>query len=566
MKKIFIFLVLLALLSCSKHGPVDPEISDNDRSTQSFYTEQLIFEGDDINGTCFYYDADICTILEGPGQEGDNEGEIWDHGVYDNNWCVAVALKEVDSGSSTRNICLKFLSDDGTSASISPEYTVTAENDVEIEGNICLARVAACYFFGNDDGEGGTNTTYVEVSIIYQILLPESTQWEIRIARTGFDPEMFVTPADEWDPIEKVWSFDRHIADIPFPISGTWGDDNSDTGDGMLEGDIAYDPEQGTSLYQGNGDLYFVWTWYHDTLGAYYPEGPRVFAAQLIRDDEYTGEPDDDIFSVYGPLVIQKLHATYIDAVCYGFQPRIDIGSWAFPNIFPRWKVSVIFTAGDVVLFPHLVDWLAGTELISMNQIEEIDLDYLALGSSGQKNSGFMPYIDVGQEEDNLCALTWTQVRDNGWFSNDTTVTYIDSNGDYGSLSTADSEDIMASFSSSSVCVRGDDGDYSVSDLSYLECLNPNSYRWKPSAISVRTNPAPLLGWDPSDEYNTLSDTVYGDYDYGSQYINWHGMSSSCSLDSGYYWTVWSTPSNAGGDFNLTFVYGVYGRNTYVHE
>jgi predicted small lipoprotein YifL len=41
MKKIVVFLTLLALVSCSKHGPVDPDISDNNRYNLDHAVESL---------------------------------------------------------------------------------------------------------------------------------------------------------------------------------------------------------------------------------------------------------------------------------------------------------------------------------------------------------------------------------------------------------------------------------------------------------------------------------------------------------------------------------------------
>ena len=62
-------------------------------------------------------------------------------------------------------------------------------------------------------------------------------------------------------------------------------------------------------------------------------------------------------------------------------------------------------------------------------------------------------------------------------------------------------------------------------------------------------------------EYELLNDDLgfhYGDYDFGSQYSNWYGMSSSCVLGDNY-WVLWSSPSNDGSGNHLTSVYGIWG-------
>jgi hypothetical protein len=555
MKKFTVFLlIIIIMISCSKNGPVEPGVTDPERLVEDFNNDEECVFG---TVSTVYYDADITEILQGPGLGSPSlEGTLWEDPTYGNTWAVAVALREVNAVTNTRNISLKFLCDDGSSPSaISSEFIVTDEEESDIVGNISLARVAACYLetYGEEDD---TLYTFVEVSIIYQIRIQEeyAGRNQIRIVQLGFDPDDIYLGKD-FATVEPKWV--NVIEDV-------FGNPQDDEGGGLgkIMPDIAYDPRSGDYPTHpfGKGDLYYVWTWYRSTFELA-PAGPRVYCGHLIRINAF----HSNLLPV-SPVLIQSVIGQYEHAICHGFQPRMDIGSWGWPGYSSDWRVSVAYCGNDFTLFPHFAYFSAGEDM-GTTQKADIRLEFFFVEPEEHTVAGFMPSIDVCNKdldeagEENLCALTWTQVKTNYGFLNDTTVSYIDTHFGYGSLEALNPANLMESFSSPSVCIYPYNGSTTNSFLSYLRSDNPNSLRWVPNAMVLNTdlNEEVLEDRLSFGVITPLSGEFYGDYDFGAQFSNWYGMSASCILDSGNYWVLWSSPSNEGAQFNLTSVYGIWG-------
>ncbi|MCX6647446.1 MAG: hypothetical protein NTY09_13965 [bacterium] len=575
MKKLMIFIMVGFCVSCSNHGPVDVEVEDIDKTADAFVSDVQCIFGEDEG---IFYDADITEILQGPGLPEGDEGTLWRDPVTDHTWAVAVALREEAAVSNTRSIYIKFLCDDGGAQnSISPAIAVTDGDDVPIEGNICLARVASCYLETANSGSqpDPTEWTFVEVSIIFQILNAPTgghlvPYWEIRFVRLIFDPDD-INLNTNWltvAPVHRVVT-SLHDYDIHSEISGP----------GMMMPDIAYDPRSISGLFQGKGDLYFVWTWYRQTLDPTAPAGPRVYCQRYIRMSDYY---NDFGFDFNGPVLVQRVIGQYAGAICHGFQPRIDVGKWSWPDLIPpelpQWRVSIVYTGDNFVLFPHFAYFAAGEKLNTVTKID-FRLEGLFQGGNPEDHScaGFQPSIDVARQDEefnaNLVALVWTQVRQNGSFVNDTTVTYVDTHAGIGSFVAAPAE-VEKSWSSPSVCVfPWNLGGETFSYISYLQSDNPNSLLWKPTARQERT----ALSDPPGQRMHLYTERYlpiqqiyipelettwlfgYGEYDYGAQYSNWYGTSSSCVLANHSYWVLWSSPSNSYSNTNLTSVWGCWG-------
>jgi hypothetical protein len=576
MKKLIIFIMVVFCISCSKHGPVEVGEEEADRNAELFNTVQCIF-GEEEEG--IFYDADITEILRGPGPPVGDEGTLWRDPVTNHTWAVAVALREEDAISNTRRIFIKFLCDDGgaTPNSISPAIAVTDGDDVPIEGNICLARVASCYLetYGS---EQQTQYTFVEVSIIYQIFRDPTDDhpaphWEIRFVRLIFDPDDINLNID-W---ETVAPYDRVVTSL-YIYDGY----SEDSGPGMMMPDIAYDPRSASGLYQGKGDLYFVWTWYRqDLTNPIALAGPRVYCQHYKRNSDHYNyfTPDPS-----GPVLVQRATGQIVSDICHGFQPRIDVGLWSWPDLdppeLPQWRVTIVYTGDNFVLFPHLAYFNIDSVYNLYNE-PKVDFRLEGLFQGGNpldhSRAGFQPSIDVARQDEvyntNLVALVWTQVRQNGSFVNDTTVTYVDTHAGIRSFVAVPAE-VKKSWSSPSVCVvpftlQG----VTYSYISYLQSDNPSSLLWQPTARIEST--------DLNGQYATIVDFGvenylpleqiyvqeldttwffgYGDYDYGAQYSNWYGMSSSCMLANDSYWVLWSSPSNSYGNLGLSTVYGSCG-------
>ncbi len=536
-KYIIIILLILITISCGKKDPVSNSVSDPTRQTVDFNPAFRIFPqaGGDV-----FYDSDIAVIQQGPGSEG-QWGTVWQpDGPGGKSWSVAVALSEWgDPEDDRRRVRYRFLSSDGE---LSNEYDVYWSI-----GNIRLARVDACYFCTNDGG--GTDTTYVEVSIVYQRWVEAvggNHMWKINVHRLIFNPADIIS--EDWANLEPVATYHNQV-DFEYV--------DSSYGHGQMMPDIAYDPRSDQGLLNGKGDIYVVFTWY-DPGGS-----PHVYYRTGTRSGDNHFNGIDGFLYWGGEVLIQNIESFYPAdpdpiplGICHGFHPRIDIGYLEF---FPElqidlldWYAVVVFTADDLGFEPHMAYWKAG----SSDPPIEYALDFGPYG-----HSGFMPTVDVGPRDTNHCAIAWTQARSESW--NDVTVGYIDTHFGFGFLPVAAGP--MESFAFPSVAVWEESPEpgpqedpFIRTSLSYLQTLNPNSVRWTARARSMDTTlgPSPVLNIGVGVEI--LGNQFPGDYDSGSQYSNWYGMSTSMTVVNGNYWVLWSAVGEDNAT-NLTQVCGAYG-------
>ena len=547
-KHLVVLLSFVLLFSCGKNDPVSIDPGLSWRELSDFYDHEIIFP-EDPQDTAAYYDADISEILMGPGYANSGYWGLFWEDDDEVSWSVAVALKEVgDSSSGDKRICFRFLGPGTDYMSDMYEatyYDETEEETLPVEGNIRLPRVAACYIYNSEEDED-PYFTFVEVSIAYQIL--NEGVWEVHVVRHGFDPGMFAS--EEWE--DPAWSLDYLVAEGS-PI----------TGYGRMMPDIAYDPRNEilTSEYpetmHGRGDLYIVYTWYNNPPAIYFSLGLRDPAF-----DEY--EYDDFI------IVPFSFPVNYLEAgghKCHGFHPRMDIGLvelWpGFEETVYAWHVAVAFTGDNGFFGPHIAFWRAGWYSWLYGVVPEVSEARVALTPYTTK-AGFMPSVDIGPVGANHCAMAWTQTRSEDW--NDVTVGYADSHYGAGFIEDFVSleAEVMEAAGFPSVAVWEDSGSEDVyfTSVSYLRSNNPASWKWDSEAITLRTDfdeeyPG-LTEWDIEDAENQISYSVHGEYDSGSQFTDWYGLSSSMSIDDGHFWAIYSAVGS--GDYNLNTVYGAYGE------
>jgi hypothetical protein len=527
------FILVTLLLSCGGKDPITTGENGQDRVLSNFYNNAIIFP-DEAGG--IFYDADISEILMGPGYyDSDLWGLFWRDGFWI-PWSVAVALKEVDAITGNRRICYRFLGPDTNVMSIVFE--------TEIVGNIRLPRVASCFILQPEGIYSQLpHYTFVEVSIVYQIWDDENGKWDIHLLRMGFDPDMFTQ--QDWSGIGK-WSVDQEIEQGDF-VSGY----------GQMMPDVAYDPRNeqfGPQYFNGRGDIYIVFTWYNDPPRVYYLMGLRQ-GINHWHYSEFFILPIDPLPPNYPePIEVQQFPLNH------GFHPRIDIGLvdlHSSPIVGERWNVMVAFTSdGGVGFFgPHFAFWEAGWLDIQHGVFPPIT-EMSARMEPYLSKAGFMPSVDIGPRGANHCAITWTQTRSENW--NDVTIGYMDSHLGHFFM---EGDGIMESFGFPSVAVwedSGEAGHYRTS-ISYLNSVNPVTNKWDAMATTVDTHflfPTPSLVTTVGVETD-ISLTVHGEYDSGSQYSDWYGMSSSMSAVDKRFWVLYSAIGDAGD--NLTSVYGASG-------
>ena len=112
-----------------------------------------------------FYDADISSIIRGPGYVIGTEDVMWEG--YTHTFSVAVALEEIDQ-SEQRTISYRFLGDNQQNYITSAILQVEDSNNEIIQGEINFARVAASSFEDYDHPDD-PDCTFVEVAIVYQI-------------------------------------------------------------------------------------------------------------------------------------------------------------------------------------------------------------------------------------------------------------------------------------------------------------------------------------------------------------------------------------------------------------
>ncbi len=532
-KYIIIILLILITISCGKKDPVSNSVFNPTRQLNDFDDAIRIFPESDVGDEC--YDSDIAVIQQGPGLSVVTWGTVW--APVGTSWSVAVALSEYGaSQNGYRQVRFRFLSSDGE---LSDEYPVPLSI-----GIIRLARVDACYFYTND--LLGTDTTYVEVSIVYQRWYEdvpgEDDMWKINVHRLIFDPAVIIS--EDWENLEIIENYhhQEEFEDV-VPVNGQ----------GQMMPDIAYDPRSKVFGYHGKGDIYVVFTWYDGI-------GPHVYYRVGYRRGDKHAMDHEGFQEFSSEQLIQDLTGPM--GLYHGFHPRIDIGKVEFfpdlPFAAKDWYAVVAFTADKGFFEPHMSFWKAGWN--GSGQLNPLRAQFPIKLPPYAAHAGFMPTVDIGVPDTNHCAITWTQARSASW--NDVTVGYIDTHFGFGFL---ESDDPMESFAFPSVAVwevspePGPQEDPFIrTSLSYLQTDNPNSVRWSARARSMDTILSDPPEMTIGDDVFLLGEDFPGDYDSGSQYTNWYGMSTSMIVDDGSYWVLWS----AVGDLitnNLTQVCGAYG-------
>lgn len=532
-KLLMIIIIVFTFLSCTKSG--NPVVSDYDkpsglepdnqmnneigelsRDLSEFAAYTTVFPEQGQEG--IFYDADITEVLKGP-DNGDPGVLALDNQLR--SWSVAVALEETGTLlNPTRTICYRFLGP-------GPDFMSPVFGLPQYEGNIRFARVASCLI----DGDEHPNDTFVEVAIAYQVW--NGGEWEIHVVRIGYDPDVFNNL--NWGGAIIEWG--------PTPFDFNYPNDDYDE----IMPDIEYDPV--------TGDLYVVMTRYeNESL-------PRIWMRPAVRNhqtyhSEVTWHPKR---RVQFTMVEDTSYPYDLPEPMHGFHPRIDIGYvtlFPFPEMEPDpdWYIMIVYTGDYGIFTPFLSYWLVG-EWPSEFNYNELDMN------PGSTKAGFMPVIDIGLPDTDHCAMAWSQTRSESW--NDVTVGFVDLHYGYGFLET-DTGLVSSAFPSVSVIDREIDDTFETS-LFFMESDNPNSINWRPSYRNVVTDwlnvpPVALnLGTETS-----LNETFFGDYDSGSQFSNWYGMSSSIAysvINPNNCWVIWSSHTEAEQDWNhLTTVYGAYGN------
>jgi hypothetical protein len=354
-------------------------------------------------------------------------------------------------------------------------------------------------------------------------------EWDIHVLRMGINPELFVN----LDWTSGIYNWEPY--DITFNYTMPSG---SPPGYGEMMPDVAYDPR--------NGNLYAVMTRYEDVdaslpriwmrWGLRHHDGYKHCTVdwQVSRRCQY-GDTGSPFFKPY-----------------HGFHPRIDIGYvtfFPFPQSSPPpdWYLAIVYTCDDNFFVPYMAYWSVGPVPANDN--------YIQMQLGGGTKAGFMPSIDIGLPDADHCAVAWTQTRSESW--NDVTVAYIDSHYGYFQL---EQDTGLVSSAFPSVTVRDyDTQNLFITSLFFLESDNPNSLDWRPSWRHEESDWTSLpVSWDIYAEEN-LNEIFLGDYDSGSQFSNYYGMSSALSEDDNC-WVIWSSHQELDSDWShLNRVYGAYG-------
>jgi hypothetical protein len=531
---IILVIMIFSCLSCSNNS--NPIVSNSQISPNEPKSEGVVSDAEDVSRnlnafgnfttifpevgiTGIFYDADISEIINGPdSEETGAPGYLW-LDSQDRPWTVAVALEETATTLDTdRMIWYRFLG---------PNIASHMFRIDGIEGNIRLARVASCYFEGDDPDD--EDDTFVEVTIVYQIWNNDDQEWDIHAYRMGIDPDLFVNLNSQNDYV--YW-------DTDYEFSYTMPE-GSPPGYGEMMPDVAYDPR--------NGNLYAVMTRYEDVDASL----PRIWMRSSLRGHAPIFSHQNLVWFFNSQRCQFGDTGTPYFKPYHGFHPRIDIGHvtfFPFPQSSPPpdWYLAIVYTCDDNIFNPYFSYWPAGPcpGEGNFNQIK------IGVGAK----AGFMPVIDIGLPDADNCAITWTQTRSESW--NDVTVGYMDSH--YGNFYVEPDTGLVSS-AFPSVSVLSGSEDIFPTSLFFLESNNPNTLDWRPSYRHVETDWTNWpVEWNLGVETN-LNLEFLGDYDSGSQFSNWYGMSSAISGDN-YCWTLWSSHQEHDDDWNhLNQVYGAYG-------
>jgi hypothetical protein len=300
--------------------------------------------------------------------------------------------------------------------------------------------------------------------------------------------------------------------------------------------DLAYDPRSST-----NGPIHFVFTEYHTPLIAY-------IHTQSFKRDPYAPRYPDETLPINS---VCQLTGQIISQEHNGFHPRIDVGEIDFGG--EGWKVGVAFTG------VNYLDQDKFQVRLSYGNATNWPTSFNDIPIQGDVAAGAMPTIDIGTPGTNNGAIAWTQTRSGSW--NDVTAVVADYHGGYRFLDPAVQGQSVACSASPSVAVwdAGTPDTYATA-VAFLQTINPNSVPWNPAAVAAvveEDDPNPIIEF--RDRW-MISDTLHGDFDSGSQYTDWYGMSTSLSADAGgWYWMLYSSFDGAGDHWGMRVVRGTYG-------
>ncbi len=468
-----------------------------------------------------FYDADISAIIQGPGNAFIDQDVVWEWDGH--TFSVAVALEEIPQ-SNERTISYRFLGDCQLDAITSVILQVP-----NVQGEINFARVAACFFVDLNFPEE-TDHTFVEVVIVYQIEV--NNDRDIEMIRMGFDPDDFVLDGNTIPVTEPVWTSD------PYEIFDGVGAD-------QIMPDVAYDPRSDLVDISG-GNIYIVFTRYVDPFNA------KIFGVELPRANP-DGDPPlnvqgtlflEPLFEQPVPFQIQTYHLN-------GFHPRMDIGFLSFPDEeigLSEWKAGIAYTGDDERYHPRVI----------MFQLPPNDPE-LADNGIGfgpfVHNAGGMPTIDIGPFGTNYAAVAWSQSRSESW--NDVTVALWDTMLNFYMLHP--NSGVMSSASPSvSIHNRQPASDIYQTSVAFLSSPNCNSQSWQARAMLLEYD-SDLDLFTPHLPTNLTPINFFGEFDSGSQYTNWYGLSSSITAYDNMFWALWSSIDQPAGQTALTQVHGVYG-------
>jgi hypothetical protein len=468
-----------------------------------------------------FYDADISGIIQGPGNAVLDPDVAWEYDGH--TFSVAVALEEIPA-STERTISYRFLGDDQNN------YITSAILQVPgVQGEINFARVASCFFVDVNQPDN-TWQTFVEVAIVYQI--EEAGQRDIQLVRMGFDPIDFVLNGSTIPVTEPAWTV------APYEIFD---------GDGLdqIMPDIAYDPRR-ENMSEYGGNVYVTFVRYIDA------HHTKIFGVEIPRAN--IGDPWTQSNLLTEPLHPRPEPIQLQSYIENGFHPRIDVGFLSFPenNInFAEWKVGIAYTGDNDHYHPRVImfEMPPNAPNYMDNGIAPLQFAQLA---------GGMPVIDIGPLGTNHAAVAWSQSRSESW--NDVTVAYWDSLLNFFQLHP--NSGVMSS-ASPSVCVhnRQAGSDIYQTSIAFLSTPNVNSHSWEARAMLVEcnmTNPEEPIFTTHQPHHFTFT-SFFGEFDIGSHYTNWYGLSSSITAYDDRYWALWSSIDQPAGQTAIQQVHGAYG-------
>jgi hypothetical protein len=388
------------------------------------------------------------------------------------------------------------------------------------QSNARFLRVAACSFSYPKPPSAPDSAwpfyTFVEVTMVYQLWDTDDLRWKVHVTRYGFRPQDF----QNLQTMQSAWG----------PINQIIDDEVVTHGAGVIMPDVAYDPRSA-----GKGDLYVVFARYMDANHAflYGQKGTRA----VWPLTKYTVSwPQDDVSSIL--QIVTYVPPGGLEPCA--FHPRIDIGEISFGQ--GGWQFGVVWTGVNYSVADSF------QVRVSYGRVDNwpsfLDIPIITPGTA----SG-MPTIDIGPPGTNSGAIGWTQATGQSWNEVGVQVASFHSGTQSLFIDQATQLAPKRATASPSVAISGP----SETSVSYLRSNNPNSWPWEPCARLITSGATPETPVAPG---------LHGEYDSGSAYSNWYGMSTSLSADSdGYYWMLWSgwRSDVTQQDDGLKRVYGAYG-------